>query len=97
MRKGGLHLVIRCVQVSFGVRSESDRGPFGVRSGSVQDPFGVPSGSVRSLFGVRSGSETAAAKKKPQPGGGWRGEPVAPPSQRPIRLSLLRSHNFLEP
>ena len=39
MRKGGLHLVIRCVQVSCGARSGSVRDPFGVRSGSVRGPF----------------------------------------------------------
>ena len=56
MRKGGLHLVIRCVQVSFGARSGSVWGPFGVLSESVQSPFGIRSGTVPRPFGVRSGS-----------------------------------------
>ena len=62
MRKGGLHLVIRCVQVSFGANSESVRDPFRVRSGSVlgpfksvRDPLGVRSESVQDLFELRSG------------------------------------------
>ena len=53
----------------FGVRSGSVRGPRGVRSVSVRGPFGIRSRAVRGSFGVRSGSETAAAQKKPQPGG----------------------------
>ena len=40
MRKGGLHLVIRCVQALFGDQNGFVRGPFGVRSGSVRAPFG---------------------------------------------------------
>ena len=54
----------------FGVRSGSARGPRGVRSGSVPDPFEGRAGFVRGPFGNRSESETAAAEKKPQPGGG---------------------------
>ena len=55
MQKGGLPLMIRCIQALFEGRLGSSRG----RSGFVRSPYGVCSGSVRTPFGVRSGSVQA--------------------------------------
>ena len=46
------HVPFDLTYFSFGVHSESVRGPFGVRTGSVRAPFG----SVQGPFGLRSGS-----------------------------------------
>ena len=66
------------------VRLGAVRDPFEGRTGFVRGPFGIHSRGVRALrgsFGIRSGSETAAAKKKPQPGE-VEGGVAASPSQR---------------